>query len=125
MFGGGITWFYRKLAGMNADPDKPGYRHIIFRPQPAGDITFASYSNRTPYGTASISWKKEQGKFIMKVSVPTGCSASVYVPAQKPDQVTESGKKAGKSNEVTPLAPTGGYAVFKINSGNYRFESAL
>ncbi len=32
MFGGGIVWFYRKLAGMNTDEDQPGYRHIIFRP---------------------------------------------------------------------------------------------
>jgi len=45
MFGGGIVWFYRKLAGLNADPEKPGYRHIIFRPQPVNEISLASYSN--------------------------------------------------------------------------------
>lgn len=125
MFGGGITWFYRKLAGMNADPGNPGYRHIIFRPQPAGDITNASYANRTPYGIASISWKKESGKFIMELSVPAGCTASVYVPTQKADQVTESGKKVTKSKFVTPLGSEDGYAVFKTDSGDYRFESAL
>ena len=36
MFGGGIVWFYRKLAGMKADPDAPGYRHILFKPQQIG-----------------------------------------------------------------------------------------
>ncbi|MBK8500957.1 MAG: hypothetical protein IPL46_01460 [Saprospiraceae bacterium] len=32
MFGGGLVWFYRNLAGMQSDPTKPGYKHIIFRP---------------------------------------------------------------------------------------------
>ncbi|MDP4222956.1 MAG: family 78 glycoside hydrolase catalytic domain, partial [Bacteroidota bacterium] len=125
MFGGGITWFYRKLAGMNTDPDKPGYRHIIFRPQPAGDILNVSYSNRTPYGNASVNWKKESGKFIMEINVPVGCTASVFVPAKRADDVTESGKKIRRSNQVTFLRLEEGYAVFETGSGNYRFESAL
>ena len=58
MFGGGIVWFYRVLAGMNTDPSQPGYRNIIFKPQPAGDVTFASYANETPYGVAAVNWKK-------------------------------------------------------------------
>src|SRR5690606_1345269 len=37
MFGGGLVWFYRNLAGMKADPDRPGYKHIIFKPQPVED----------------------------------------------------------------------------------------
>jgi len=28
MFGGGLVWFYRRLAGMNADPERPSYRKI-------------------------------------------------------------------------------------------------
>lgn len=32
MFGGSLVWFYRRVAGMNADPSRPGYRHIVFRP---------------------------------------------------------------------------------------------
>jgi alpha-L-rhamnosidase len=39
MFGGGLVWFYRKLAGMHADPDQPGYKHIVFRPQPVDQVT--------------------------------------------------------------------------------------
>ena len=58
MFGGGIVWFYRVLAGMNTDPSQPGYRNIIFKPQPAGDVTFASYANETPNGRAAVNWKK-------------------------------------------------------------------
>jgi alpha-L-rhamnosidase len=123
MFGGGITWFYRKLAGMNTDPDQPGYRHIIFRPQPAGDITFASYSNLTSYGIAGIEWKKENGKFYINIKVPVGCTATVYVPALKADEVEESESSYKLSKEITFQGMKEGYAVYNVSSGNYKFKS--
>jgi alpha-L-rhamnosidase len=123
MFGGGIVWFYRKLAGMNADPAKPGYKNIIFKPQPAKDISFASYSNETPYGQAGISWKKENGKFIMKVNIPVGSTAMVYVPASAISKVTENGKPVGKEKSVTFVRMEKGYAVLQVSSGSYQFES--
>ncbi len=123
MFGGGIVWFYRKLAGMNADPDKPGYRNIIFRPQPAGDIAFASYSTETPYGYAAITWKKVNGKFIMDITVPVGSTADVYFPASNATMVTENGRKIKKSKTMSFLRMDDGYAVFSTGSGSYNFAS--
>lgn len=123
MFGGGIVWFYRKLAGINTDPDQPGYRHIIFKPQIVNDITFVSYSNLTPYGTASIKWKKESGKFVMDINVPVGSTATVYVPAENVSSVTENHKKIRRSKRISFDRLEDGYAVLKVNSGNYQFES--
>ena len=80
MFGGGLAWNNRKLAGMNADPDQAGYRHIIFRPQPVDDLTFVKYYNQTVYGEAGIEWKNENQQFSMQVMVPVGSEATVYVP---------------------------------------------
>src|SRR5665811_1044536 len=85
MFGGGLVWYYRKLAGMNADENEPGYRHIIFRPQPVDDISFAKYYNNTSFGEAGIYWQKSDDDFSIEVTVPIGCRATVYVPV-KPDQ---------------------------------------
>jgi len=121
MFGGGIVWFYRKLAGMNADPANPGYRNIIFRPQPADGINNASYSNLTPYGTASIDWLKENGNFIMEIEVPAGSTATVYVPASDPGSVRENGKKIRKSKGIVFQGMEEGYAVYEVGSGEYRF----
>lgn len=81
MFGGALTWFYRKLAGMETDEAAPGYRHIIIRPMPVGDVTWASYSTRTLYGDASVEWHREDGgSFRMSVQVPVGCTATVFMP---------------------------------------------
>jgi alpha-L-rhamnosidase len=122
MFGGGIVWFYRKLAGLNIDQNQPGYRHIIFKPQPAKDISFASYSNLTPFGIAAINWQKDDGKFSMNVTVPVSCTASVYVPATQKEAVMESGQSVGKDKNVKFVRMEDGNALFTVGSGTYSFQ---
>jgi alpha-L-rhamnosidase len=123
MFGGGIVWLYRKLAGMNTDPEQPGYKHIIFRPEPVKDITFARYSNRTLFGKAAVQWRKENGKFLMDVIVPVGSRATVYVPAKDPHDVTEKGAPLNNNQNISFQGMEGGYAVYSVASGEYYFEA--
>jgi alpha-L-rhamnosidase len=125
MFGGGIVWFYRKLAGMSADPEKPGYSHIIFRPQPVGELSHASYSNQTSYGLSSVNWRKENGKFYMEIVVPVGCKATAYVPAKDRNLVLESRRKIDSESDIKYISMDDGYAVFTIDSGRYTFESEM
>jgi alpha-L-rhamnosidase len=124
MFGGGIVWFYRKLAGMNADPENPGYRNIIFKPQPAGEISFASYSNQTPYGQTGISWNKGNGKFKTEINVPVGCTATVFVPASNKKDITENSQPLKNTDYIKFIRMENGYAVFCVKSGNYKFQSS-
>lgn len=114
MFGGGLVWLYRKLAGMSADPEDPGYQHIIFRPEPAGDLASCSYSNTTQYGDASISWNREGNTFRMSVVVPVGSHATVFVPG-----------KVTSADGISFGEADGGYSSGKIESGKYEFVSEI
>lgn len=126
MFGGGLVWFYRKLAGMNIDPDNPGYKHIIFRPQPVTDMEFASYSNVTPYGEAGIRWENGDGTFKMNITVPVGSTATVFVPAEDEGTVKESGNSIGRGiADVSYVGMEDGYAIYNVNSGKYNFTSGM
>jgi alpha-L-rhamnosidase len=124
MFGGGLVWLYRKLSGMNADQQVPGYKHVIFKPMPVEGITFAEYSNLTNYGNCGIRWENAEGKFIMNINVPVGSSATVYIPSDNPKNITESGNKIGKKPGITFGRMEGGYAVFEVGSGRYEFISS-
>jgi alpha-L-rhamnosidase len=123
MFGGGLVWYYRQLAGMNADSNQPGYKHIIFKPQPAGDLTYVKYFNETSYGKAGIHWEKKDGQFTMQVEVPVGCSATVYVPLTQEKTVLESGKPVSDLKEIELLKDENGYRLLKVGSGTYEFLS--
>ncbi len=123
MFGGGLVWLYRKLAGMNADPEAPGYRHIIFRPQPVDELTFVKYFNQTSLGEAGISWKNENQVFSMEVTVPVGSQATVYVPVRNGNHITESGNPISASEDVSLIREEEDYQVFAVKSGKYQFLS--
>ncbi len=124
MFGGGLTWFYRDLAGMQTDPMNPGYRHIIFKPKPVQEVSFVKYFNRTVFGDAGIHWQQQPGQFTMDITVPIGSSATVFIPAQEVDQVTESANPIPEAPLVELLGiDESGYLVCKVPSGVYHFKS--
>ncbi len=81
MFGGALVWMYRWLCGVQTDAEQPGYRHIILKPTPAGDLTWASYTTDTAYGKLSVRWDIAEGnEFLLKVTVPEGARATAYLP---------------------------------------------
>ena len=41
------VWMYEYLAGIRSDPEKPGFRHIVIQPYPAGDLTFVKASHKS------------------------------------------------------------------------------
>lgn len=124
MFGGGISWFYRKLAGMKTDPADPGYRHIIFRPQPASDLSFVKYYNNTSYGKAGIYWEKVGDEFIMDITVPVGCYATVYVPGEKNSIITESDKALNDEAFIQYEGWSNGFHKLTTQSGSYHFVTS-
>jgi len=123
MFGGGLVWFYRNLAGMQADPKEPGYRHLIFKPQPVDEMEYVKYYNLTPYGVGGIHWKNSESSFSMDITVPVGCQASIYVPTSDPSRVFEGKDKASDVPDVLFKEMVDGYALFFVNSGEYHFQA--
>ena len=121
MFGGSLTWFYRKLAGLNADPSQPGYRHIVFRPQPVSQIDWAKYATATPYGQASVDWSKRGGRFTMTVEVPVGCTATVCVPDAKAPSAVRTDGTGKKDGNIVYNGMKDDYAEYTVRSGKYTF----
>jgi alpha-L-rhamnosidase len=122
MFGGGLVWLYRNLAGMQADPRDPGYRHIIFKPQPVQELEYITYVNNTPFGDGGITWRHEEDAFTMEIIVPVSCRATVHVPASDLSQITEGDVSTDQASEVTFKEMKDGYALFEVESGEYHFR---
>ena len=122
MFGGGIVWFYRNLAGMKADPSQPGYKHIIFKPQPISTMDFVKYRYKTSFGDAGIHWQNKPDAFTMKVEVPVGSKATIYLPSSPNSKVTESGIQVTSIKEISILEAIDGYKVYEVGSGIYEFR---
>ena len=120
-----VAWLYQTLAGINCDPAQPGFKHIILRPRPVGDLSFVKAWHKCLYGSISSSWEREGGQFTLKVTIPPNTSATIYVPAKNAARVMESGQPANKSKSLRFLRMEDGNAVFEASSGHYSFWSLL
>jgi len=73
-------WLYRYVAGIDIDPENPGYKHILLTPHPGGGLSYARAEMNTLYGKVSSSWKFENDDFVYEVEIPANTSASITLP---------------------------------------------
>jgi alpha-L-rhamnosidase len=118
-----VAWMYQTLAGINYDPAQPGFKHVILRPRSMGDLSFVKAWHRSLYGVISSSWKRKAGQFTLEATIPPNTTATIYVPAREPTQVSEGGQPASQSKSLKFLRMEDGNAVFEAGSGHYSFQA--
>ncbi|NLS95718.1 MAG: family 78 glycoside hydrolase catalytic domain [Planctomycetaceae bacterium] len=120
-----VIWLYECVAGIQSDPEEPGFKHILMRPHPVGDLRWVKAWHESPYGKIESAWKVEGSAFTWDVTIPPGTSATVWVPASAGADVKESGKPIGEAEGVRLVRREGDSTVLAVGSGAYRFESTL
>ena len=121
-FGSVGKWLFSTVAGI--DTEGSGFKHIIIKPQPGGNFTYATATYDSINGPIATDWKLDNNKFKLNVTIPANTTATVYIPTKSPDAVTESGKKIEDAESVKFIKMEAGNAVYTIGSGNYTFETA-
>jgi len=110
-----VVWFYEYLAGIAPDDAAPGFKHIIMRPTPVGDLKFVQATHNSPYGKISIEWHRDGNKFDWQIEIPANTTATVYVPATSLETVKVKGAQTSRFEN--------GRAIFELGSGKYHFIS--
>jgi alpha-L-rhamnosidase len=81
MFGSVSEWFFRALAGINPDPEQPGFKHLIIAPVFIDGLDWVQAEHETMYGTIRSGWWREGDAITLKVEVPANTTATVRLPA--------------------------------------------
>jgi len=123
LIGDFVIWLYEDLAGIKPDPEQPGFKHILMKPLPVGNLKFVKATHRSPYGLIVSDWKKGGGTFDWQIEVPANTTATVFVPARSLERVLENGMFAKNAAGVKFLRMENGCAVFNVGSGKYHFVS--
>ncbi len=82
-YGAVADWMYGSAAGINSDPDRPGFEHIIFRPVTDRRLDFVKASIDTRRGTVASEWRRGNGRIKYIFTVPEGCCASAVIGGEK------------------------------------------
>ncbi|MCW3062818.1 MAG: inverting alpha-L-rhamnosidase, partial [Capsulimonas sp.] len=74
------AWFYQTLGGINYDPAKPGFAHILIQPHMAGDLTWVKCQFDSPRGLIVSNWTRNSQNATMNVTIPANTTATVTTP---------------------------------------------
>jgi len=131
MFGTVDSFFYKVLAGINVDESSPGFKNIVIRPKPTADLRYVKASLDTMKGEVSSSWKRNEKFFSLKVSIPVGSTAKIYLPKVGFEKVEleESSIRIWDGDRIIKRIPYisniqvgSKYIELSVESGIYNFK---
>ena len=134
MFGSIVEYFYKYLAGIQSPAEgktSAGYKHIHLEPHVPEKLYSVTSSLETVAGKIAVSWKKETGSFLYKVSVPANTTASVILPVFDFQNitVTEGNSNIWADNKFIEGVPgiediknESGHFEIVMGSGDYTFS---
>jgi alpha-L-rhamnosidase len=117
-------WLYSRVAGLELDPERPGYKHIVIRPHPGPGITWARARLHSMHGVIESGWRLSGKTFRLEISVPPNTTATAHFPATHAHNLTESGKPPGRSAGVRQVRKTRDGVRIELGAGRYRFAGS-
>ena len=114
-------WLYHYVAGMDIDPENPGYKHILLAPHPGGGLTHANAEFLSLYGKVKSAWKMDGNDFVYEVTVPANTTATVTLPGAKSGQLTVNAQQLTASAKENLKQSEKGISL-SIGSGSYTFR---
>ncbi|MBA2718558.1 MAG: family 78 glycoside hydrolase catalytic domain [Chloroflexi bacterium] len=117
-------FLYSAVGGLAPDEDGPGWKRIIVRPRPGGDLAWARTSVDTVHGVVAAAWERDKNQLSLEVTIPSNTRATVHVPTREPRGVTEGGIDVASSSGIRVVEVTDDSLVLEVGSGRYEFLAA-
>jgi len=86
-------WMYEHIAGIQAAA--PGYEKIIIHPLIGSGLTWAEGSYQSAYGTIKSRWEIKKHRLHLRVTIPKGTTATIYLPSRVPGDMATKNVTAG------------------------------
>ncbi len=116
-------WLFRHVAGIELDPEAPGFQRFVLRPFINRDLEFARASYRTMHGEIASDWRLAGDRLTWSVRIPANTTARVFVPSEPEARVTESGVPVEKAGGLRVIGREEKFLVCEAEPGSYKFAS--
>ena len=114
-------WLYAVVAGIDADIDHPGYKHILLHPRPGGGLTNARATYDSINGRIESSWKIQDNRLEWGVTIPPNTTATAHIPLQVGSKVLEGTKPLEMAVGITEARQELNELVCELEPGKYQF----
>ena len=129
-YGAVVEWMYKYMLGIVVDEDKPGFKHIILKPQPdlrtaeelpsgQENVRWARGEFDSVAGKIKVSWNIEDSSFTYNVSIPKNTTATLYMPVF--DDQAATILVNGEVMPVSDFRKENGLLVIPVVPGEFEF----
>lgn len=132
MMGSVSAWFFRAVAGIQADAEGPGFARFDIRPAITAELAYAQASLNTIRGLIESAWRIDQAGLHLHVRVPVGSRARIYLPHTAASELREGNSLLAGPNGLVGLPADGleiwldgEQLVISLGSGEYDFQSTV
>lgn len=116
-------WLYRVVAGIEIDPEEPGYKHVIFQPQPGGGLTHARAAIDSPYGRVASAWELAGGELRLRLELPANTRGTLRLAGVPAERVKEGGAPLSGREGIASARTEQGGCVIEFGAGVYEFTA--
>ncbi|WP_202624307.1 glycoside hydrolase family 78 protein [Steroidobacter agaridevorans] len=116
-------WLFRHVAGIELDPEVPGFQRFVLRPFLGGGLSFARARFRSMHGEIVSAWRRVGDEVTWIVRVPANTTATIFIPSAPGSAVTEANQPLEQTAGLQVLAREGDFLVCEAQSGRYEFGS--
>ena len=103
-------WMYRAMAGIEADPEQPGFKRAVLYPRIGGRLKYVEGNYHSIYGDVCVKWEIQGEQVILTVQIPVNTTAEIRL-----DQAKTVVENAGLT-----FAQASDYMTAETGSGTYR-----
>ncbi|MCD2425231.1 glycoside hydrolase family 78 protein [Niabella pedocola] len=110
MFGDIGAWFYKGLGGIFPDPEQPGFRNILLKPNFVTGLPVFKATYNGAQGEIRSSWERKGNRLRYTCRIPANSTATFFIPASWQPQ---------KGRRMPGIKNTDG--SYALPSGTYTF----
>ncbi len=132
MLGSVGAWFFRTVAGIQADANGPGFARFDLHPHIDPHVVAARATLATVRGEIECNWQVKNRAFELVARVPVGSLARVFLPGRLGSPLLESCVAVWEDEQLVrsiqgihSIHRQGDTLVCTIGSGTYQFQTTL
>jgi alpha-L-rhamnosidase len=129
MLGSVGAWIYRTIAGIQANPEGPGFARFDLRPHFDERLDYARASLQTVRGEIQVAWQRDASSLALQATIPVGSQARIFLPAPGSDLLEESdtvvwqdGQAPDIGRGIESIERVDNSLVCTVGSGRYYFR---
>jgi alpha-L-rhamnosidase len=112
-----LIWYYENMAGIKSNPETPGFKQIIMKPDFKAGLTFVNASYESVNGLIKSNWKKQKNSLEWNITIPANTTALVYLPTTDSKKITVNKTKLEKTSIA--FKAEGNQQMLSLPSGIY------